>query len=345
MTSSSKYRSRAIANSVIAFSVSYQRENMLARGMGLEHLRELLVRLARPILRQGASLAYGGNWKETEDNFIFPLLRLISAEQEDQTSSTSESAPDSNPVGKLYNHLPWPWYLEVTPRVEAQWINCCRIVRITQQLAGFSTADIVTDVNANQEDPRTLFNKAVTLSAMRRLMMEPMPLNIPSVPQPETIPAVVARILLGGKVEGYAGFLPGLFEEALVTLRLHRPVYVLGGFGGAAEMLTNAMLATGDERPPELTLAWHKERNPGLVKLLDSAHQFSAPTNLSNMENTLDALFEFVLKARADLSGTLQTGLSDQETRDLLTTSNISNAVHLVRTGLITMKKLPPLAA
>ena len=50
--STSKYRSRAIANNVIAFSISYQRENMLARGMGLEHLRELLIRLARPILRQ-----------------------------------------------------------------------------------------------------------------------------------------------------------------------------------------------------------------------------------------------------------------------------------------------------
>ena len=77
MTASSKYRSRAIADNVIAFSISYQRENMLARGMGLEHLRELLIRLARPLLRQGASLAYGGHWKETEDNFIYPLLTGI----------------------------------------------------------------------------------------------------------------------------------------------------------------------------------------------------------------------------------------------------------------------------
>jgi hypothetical protein len=342
VTSSSKYRSRVIADNVIAFSISYQRENMLARGMGLEHLRELLIRLARPLLRQGANLAYGSNWKETEDNLVFALLRLISAEQEEQNLGASESDPQ---IGKLYNHLPWPLYLDVTPRIEAQWINCCRVVRISQQLAEFPDAEIVPDNKADEQDPRTLFNKAVTLSAMRRLMMKPMFLAIPGVTQAERIPPVTSRIVLGGKTEGYSGFLPGIFEEALVTLQLRRPIYILGGFGGATEILANSILASGNDRPQELTLEWHKQRNASLLKLIDSASQFTAPANLAGLERSLDALFAFVLQARADLSGTLQTGLSEQETRELLTTSNISNAIHLVRKGLVTMKKLPPLAA
>ena len=41
-----RYRSRAIADKRIpGFGISYQRENLLARGLGLEHLRELLIRL------------------------------------------------------------------------------------------------------------------------------------------------------------------------------------------------------------------------------------------------------------------------------------------------------------
>jgi SLOG cluster2 len=340
VTATSKYRSSAIADNVIALSISYQRENMLARGMGLEHLRELLIRLARPILRQGAHLAYGGYWKETEDNFIFPLLRLISAEQEDGLGT--KSGPE---VGKLYNHSAWPGYLDVTPTIESQWINCCRIVRITQQMAGFPDADIVPDANAKQVDPRTLFNKAITLSAMRQLMMQPMSIDIPDVPQAESIPAVTARILLGGKVDGYIGFLPGIFEEALVTLQWDCPVYILGGFGGAAEVLADAMLAPGNDRPNELTLDWHRARNPGLAALLDSTRQFAAPAKLANLENSLDALFAFVLQARANLAETLKTGLSDQETRELLKTSNIANAVHLVRAGLVNSKKLPALPA
>ena len=53
----SRYRSSTMAGKVIALSISYEKDNLLARGMGLEHLRELLVRLARPLLRRGASLA------------------------------------------------------------------------------------------------------------------------------------------------------------------------------------------------------------------------------------------------------------------------------------------------
>lgn len=341
MTASSKYRSRAIADNVIAFSISYQRENMLARGMGLEHLRELLIRLARPLLRQGASLAYGGHWKETEDNFIYPLLRLISAEQQDSLGG----GDSGQPIGKLYNHSPWPGYLDVTPKVEAQWINCCRVVRVTQEMAGFTNAEIVPDANADQANPRTIFNRAVTLSAMRRLMMQPMSIDIPDVSQPEQIPAVMARILLGGKADSYSGFLPGIFEEALVTLQWDRPVYILGGFGGAAEILAKAMLVPGPDRPKELTLDWHRERNPALVTLLLSAGQFATPPHLGILENSLDDLFTFVLKARANLAGTLNTGLSDQETRELLQTSNIANAVHLVRLGLMNKNKLPSLPA
>ena len=342
MTSASRYRSYVLADRVVAFSISYQGDNMLARGMGLEHLRELLIRLARPLLRQGANLAYGGNWKETEDNFIFPLLRLVSAEQEDG----GRGGIDTNrQIGRLYNHSPWPEYLKVTPNIEAQWINSCRVVRITQQMAGFSEQEVVPDADAGQIDPRTLFNKAITLSAMRRLMMQPMSIDIPDVPRPEQIPAVSARILLGGRLDGYSGFLPGIFEEALATLQCQCPVYLLGGFGGAAEILARAMLATGNDRPKELTLDWHKQRIPALAALLESTCQFKVPPLLAGMENSLDTLYDFVVKARADLPGTLNTGLSDAQTRELLQSCDIGNVVHLVRTGLINSNNLPALPA
>ena len=79
--STSRYRSRDSANRLIALSVSYERVPLLARGFGLEHLRELVILLARPLLRQGASLAYGGDWQERSDNFTYDLLRLVSAER------------------------------------------------------------------------------------------------------------------------------------------------------------------------------------------------------------------------------------------------------------------------
>lgn len=333
----SKYRSRDIATSVIALSISYQRDSLLARGMGLEHLRELLIRLARMILRRGACLAYGGHWRESEDNFMFDLLRLIAAEQEDNTSGGQDAGTQ---IGRLYNYSAWPHYLDVTPRIEAQWINSCRIVRITQQLAGIPDPDIVPDAEFQKDAPRVAFNSATTLSAMRRLSMQGMSLDIPDVPGSEKVPPVVARILLGGKIDDYSGFMPGILEEALVTMRMARPLYIMGGFGGAAEVLARALLAPGAGRPPELTQDWHIERNGALAKLVQGSHDFAMPQGAKSTGALLDELFKLVLRARQDLPGTLGTGLTDEDTRELLTTRNLGTAVRLVRAGLTQQNKL-----
>ncbi len=41
------------------------------------------------------------------------------------------------------------------------------------------------------------------------------------------------RICLGGKVTGYKGIEPGVMEEARLALSCKKPLYLLGGFGGA----------------------------------------------------------------------------------------------------------------
>lgn len=341
-SSPKKYRSTAMHRNVIAFSISYQRENLLARGLGIEHVRELLIRLARPILRQGASLAYGGNWKETNDNFTYDLLRLISAEQEDNSHGGADT---SLQIGVLYNHSSWPHYLGISRRIEAQWINACRIVRVTEQQAGFSATEIASDADLQNKTPRAIFNAAVTRSAMRRLMTASMFIDIPGANAPEEIPPVKARILLGGRLAGFSGFLPGLFEEALVTFESNRPLYILGGFGGAAETLAKAILAGGNKCPEELTVDWLTARNPDLANLLEIARGFAMPANARTTKDSLAALFAFLKRARANPSGVLHTGLNDADTRELLTTRDVAVAVKLVRQGLVTTEKLPRLSA
>jgi SLOG cluster2 len=338
VNSAKKYRSRVMEQSVIAFSVSYQHDNLLSRGLGLEHIRELLIRLARPILRRGASLAYSGHWKETEDNFTYDLLRLISAEQEDN----SLGGPDTNvQIGILYNHAPWPHYLDISRKIEAQWINACRIVRVTQKDAGFTDSEIAAADEVQSKTDRAIFNAAVTLSAMRRLMMTQWSVSISDVPTPEIIPPVTARILLGGRVDGFSGFLPGIFEEALVTLEQEKwPVYILGGFGGAAEVLAGAIL-TGSGRPQELTTKWLADHNPALAKLNAISGGFKVPDGVLTTDESLDRLVNVLSRAHSNPADVLCTGLSDEETRELLTTRNVATAVSLVRKGLIQMGNLP----
>jgi hypothetical protein len=328
VTSPHKYRSDGLRDAVIAFSIAFEEENLLARGMGFEHLSDLLIRLARILIREGADLAYGGNWEETPENFTYLLLRLIAAEQQD-TSWSDQDARNS----KLYNHLPWPHYLPVTAGIEAQWINSCRIVRVTQELAGIAKADIVPDAEAGSDSPQARFNAAVTLSAMRRLMMEGMTLDIPDV-EPEIIRPVTARILLGGKAETYSGFMPGIFEEALVTMKRERPVYILGGFGGAAECLARAILGSGEDTLETLAIGWHRRRNPKLRALQEASRQFDFPAGAQSSESLFDELRALVVKARENPSEALNTGLSEEDTREMMTTRDVATAVRLVRDGL-----------
>lgn len=325
------YRSSRSTLPVVSLSVSYQHDPMLARGLGLEHLLDLLPRLARPLLRQGVSLAYAGHWAPTDDNFLYPLLRLVQAEQEEDRLG----GPDSSAgIGRLYNHSPWPDCLRVTPQVEAEWINSCMIVRITQELAGIPAAERVADEAAGSDSPAVRWNAAVTLSAARRLMMTPLALPVGVGGPPVQVPPVVARIQLGGKVSGYSGFLPGLFEEALVTLEAQRPLYVLGGFGGAAEVLAAAFLARGKQRPEEFTGAWHQHHTPKTAALLETAKTRSLPAGIRLTDQALDDLFRLALAARKHPAQTLSTGLSDRETRELMTTHDAGTAVRLVRKGL-----------
>jgi len=330
MTPESRYRTNDLAKSVVAFSAAYQEDNLLARGLGLEHLKELLERLTRTILRKGGNIAYGGYWKKEPQNFTYHLLEIVKAEQEDGSRGGTQQG---KPIGKLYNYAAWPHDLEISPTIEANVISTCRIVRFTQKDAGFQSDEIVA-VPGTDKTGRELFNTAVTLSAMRCKMMQGITIKLPDLP-PEEIPPVTARILLGGKEKGYSGFLPGIMEEALTTFEKKCPVYLLGGFGGAAQVLADAILNTDTVRPKELTAKWQFEQTPALEQLKRLSRRFRRPEGIRSTDALLEDVQAFIEKARGNPAEALQTGLDDQETRVLMQTHDIAKVVRLVIKGLL----------
>ena len=333
---SSKYRPKSGEQKLIALSISYEREQMLRRGLKIEHLRELLIGLAGTLIRGGANLAYAGHWRESEDNFTYPLLQLISAEREDRTFA---SETKSLPPGWLYNHLAWPHYLLVTPQIEAQWINSCRIIRISQADAAIPPAFCAPDPLTITGGDSLALNSAIVLSAMRRLATTGMALTVPGMPagQVQSIPRLNARVFLGGKTRAYSGFLPGLFEEALLAFEHSIPQYILGGFGGASGVLKDALLAARGTRPPELTLAWQEQNTPEVRELASvvSSHPDRVPPGIRSTQDVLDALYNRIDATRGSLSSALMTGLPEPETLELMTTTDIRRAVHLCLRGIM----------
>lgn len=50
-----------------------------------------------------------------------------------------------------------------------------------------------------------------------------------------------ARVIIGGQLEGYQGKMPGIIEEAIISIQAGKPLYVVAGFGGAAALVAQAL--------------------------------------------------------------------------------------------------------
>ena len=326
----SKKSSTLLASHVVGFSISFQADHALARGMGLEHLRELLTRLARPLLSHGASVAYGGNWKPGNDNFTYKLLDLINAERQEQTLAGTDEGPL---LGKLINHSAWPDYLDISPKTEAEWIHCCHIIRVTQAMAGIKPSLMLPDGANDKTLPQLLLNRSRTLSAMRRLATTGVTIQTDGLPRVSHVPALRARVVLGGKLARYEGFMPGVLEEASLALEHGVPLYILGGFGGAAEVLVKSLLGPAGTVPDELSAEWHLATVEGLQPLNAAGKKARLPA--SELTDGRFAKLQRQLSAvRRDL-GRLGTRLPKPELIELMTTSNPRRAVELTLKGIL----------
>ena len=50
-----------------------------------------------------------------------------------------------------------------------------------------------------------------------------------------------ARVIVGGQLTGYQGVMPGVIEEALLSVRNGQPLYIAAGFGGAAAAIARTL--------------------------------------------------------------------------------------------------------
>lgn len=90
------------------------------------------------------------------------------------------------------------------------------------------------------------------------------------------------RILVGGKLRGYLGVIPGVIEEAILAMERSHPIYCAGGFGGAAAAVARR-LHPGDFGwlPPGLP---EGEDDPGVQRALSRLESLESEGgwNISN---------------------------------------------------------------
>jgi hypothetical protein len=127
--------------------------------------------------------------------------------------------------------------------------------------------------------------------------------------------------VLGGQLSGYKGKMPGLAEEVYLAMRERKPVFLLGGFGGCAHAIIEALCGG---TPRELTTEYRRSL-PGYA---DMAACYRQPLPEGEVGPDFDLVDFF---QRAGLAG-LRNGLDEKENRRLFET------VYADEMGLLLLK-------
>jgi hypothetical protein len=135
-----------------------------------------------------------------------------------------------------------------------------------------------------------------------------------------------ARLVLGGKMAGFAGLVPGVVEEAWISLVQRKPLFLVGGFGGAARAVCD--LLRGTERE-EFTTGWARQH----IIDYDTAvgYYAEAGQEFSSLETMGLGIANY---AGQDLGQVLKNGLDERENRELMASTDVQRISGLVLTGL-----------
>ena len=239
-------------------------------GLSDGHLRDAMAEIALHLLASGISLAYGGDLRQ--HGFTQLLAELVGRYRDHPRHAGTIVVTD---------YLAWPVHIKMTSHELAAFsadhepaANLVFLALDGTRLAREQRLKIAP--HEPQDDEWTK-----GLTAMRNVMLA----------------EIRARIVLGGRVEGYKGAMPGIAEETRLSLEADEPVFVLGGFGGCARDIAETI---------GLAKRWVGSRGdwPGR----QCFHKYS-PDDLHN-------------------------GLSPEQNHILASTPHIQQAVHLVDRGL-----------
>ena len=126
-------------------------------------------------------------------------------------------------------------------------------------------------------------------------------------------------VVIGGRLADYSGRYPDAIDQAIESAAAGRPLYVVGGFGGAADALARHLLK--GEKVAELTDAWQDAHGPAV--LIDTPYRRSLEADMARF------------LARGDWSSVgKRNGLTKRENEALSTETDPKKIAELIRRGL-----------
>lgn len=281
----------------IAISVSVS-EELEYLGLSSNHLYDVSIEIARYLIVNGATMLYGGDLRQGGFTELFSELSyqykyLIDKER------------------RFVNYFPFPnsEKLSIDDKVNFIKQQVQPIILEVPQHLGKIDKEKKYDPFSSVED-RFVFSEC--FSDMRMKMANDSD----------------ARILLGGKQKKYLGYIPGIIEEAYQTFVANKPIYLLGGFGGATKSLIKVLKG---ESPIELMNEFQFDTD-----FLNDFKKYSS--SISSINFDFDYLIKFFNQYNVE-SISKQNGLSIEENEILFESTNIHEIVFLIIKGLQNISK------
>jgi hypothetical protein len=195
---------------------------------GLKEADHLLGKLTGALLRDGAKLAYGGDF--APDGTLDQILRAAKGVPDDLFDSTDK---------RIRNYLGIPSYLgHPVKSAQQEHSNIIEFFNL-KTLSSQEIKDL--NLRDNEWFPARPRNKSETYQANHHLAWAISLFRM----RVRLTHDIDALIVFGGKDGESWGRFPGIAEEVMLALAFGKPIYIMGGVGGAASAV-GKLLGLGD---------------------------------------------------------------------------------------------------
>lgn len=282
-----------ISGKSVAISISEAPDSDIL-GYGSAMIRDLTIELSRHLLIAGAKMVYGGDLRDGGFTELFSELSLQYKEYQGE---------EGRDIFFFKNFFAWPIWLNFGNEMKLRYTNS-RVDYVFVDCPDDYTGDRMKPIAPINNENSLIYAKSLT--KMRNKMEA----------------SVDARVILGGRTHGYKGFMAGIAEEYMISVQASHPIYLLGGFGGAASILVKMIL--GESTISELVEEAHKDNRYA---------EFFKFCNINKIGLGYEELDTVIRKG---ISG-LNNGLSDEDNLILLHSTDVIEIVGLILKGLKNM--------
>ena len=276
----------------IAISVSLS-EELDQLGLSEQHLKDISIEVARYLIVNGATMLYGGDLRVGGFTELYSELSYQYKYLSDQERRFVNYFPFPNARKLSTNDIATIKQKQVEPK----------ILEVPKHLGNPDPQKEYYPFK-NIED-RFLYAECYT--DMRIQMANDSD----------------ARIVLGGIQKNFTGYYPGIVEETFHSLKADKPVYLLGGFGGAAKSIIEII---SGQKPYQLTNEFQFD-----TEFLKGFKKYASEKSVIELDYNF--LFDFFKTYSIEFISK-KNGLTVEENQILFESTNIHELVFLIIKGL-----------